>query len=392
MTFIDFFAGVGGFRKGLENAGHKCVGFCEFDKYAVASYTAMHLITEEQRAYLMTLDKKKRLKEILKDEYRNGEWFATDIRLVTGQNVPRADCWCFGAPCQDFSIAGNRAGLDGDRSSLVRQVFRILRELQEADRPEWLIYENVKGMFSSNRGGDYLSILLEMDELGYDAEWFTFNSKYHGVPQNRERVYTVGHLRGRGSAKVFPLKGTDREDRVERIDPESDLVLQIGECKSERNNPNQYRVYDPIGVGAALNTMGGGGREPSTIVKVGERKREGRQEASEHLVIDPCGDAPTLTSSVGGGKCPEVAIRAEILKERGGLPIMHDGYNGKDRNDHLVGTITRHMFDANSRAGQTVVLPVQYKGGQKLWDSISKRTERRSRSRHSMLKRAERIL
>lgn len=171
MTFIDLFAGIGGFRRGLELAGHKCVGFCEWDKYATASYTAMHLITEEQRKYLETLDKKQRVKEILKEEYRNGDWYSADIRLVNAGNVPRCDCWCFGAPCQDFSVAGKRAGLDGDRSSLVREVFRILGELEEDDRPEWLVYENVKGMLSSNGGRDYLAILLEMDELGYDAEW-----------------------------------------------------------------------------------------------------------------------------------------------------------------------------------------------------------------------------
>ena len=307
MTFIDLFAGIGGFRRGLELAGHKCVGFCEWDKYATASYTAMHLITEEQRKYLETLDKKQRVKEILKEEYRNGDWYSADIRLVNAGNVPRCDCWCFGAPCQDFSVAGKRAGLDGDRSSLVREVFRVLGELEEDDRPEWLIYENVKGMLSSNGGRDYLAILLEMDELGYDAEWFNFNSKYHGVPQNRERVYTIGHFRGRGPAKVFPLKGADGEDSVEGMNPEciggfgehksnggtqdyqqdriydsetvatahsanipgganKYAVRQIGECESERNNPNQYRVYEEGGQAPSLNTMGGGGREPHIIV------------------------------------------------------------------------------------------------------------------------------
>lgn len=230
MTFIDFFAGIGGFRKGLEMAGHKCVGFCEWDKYAAMSYTSMHLITDQQRAYLATLDLKKRQKEILKEEYRNGEWYSSDIRRVNAGNIPRADAWCFGAPCQDFSLAGKRAGLDGGRSSLVMEVFRIAEELPEEDRPEWLLYENVKGMLSSNGGWDYFFILAKMDELGYDVEWQLFNSKDHGVPQNRERVYTVGHFRAKGSAKIFPLTGTDGQDRVETLTPE--CVGGFGEQKS----------------------------------------------------------------------------------------------------------------------------------------------------------------
>ena len=258
LTFIDLFAGIGGFRRGMELAGHKCMGFCEWDKFATASYTSMHLITDEQRQKLAGMSLKERQKEILKDEYRNGEWYSPDIRQVGAGNVPKVDCWCFGAPCQDFSIAGKRAGLDGDRSSLVREVFRILGELEEKDRPEWLIYENVKGMLSSNRGGDFLYIILAMEELGYDVEWQVFNSKYHGVPQNRERVYTLGHLRTRGRQKVFPLCGADGEDSAE--------IKQIGQQKAKRNNPNRYRCYDQTGIAPTLGCMEGGGLEPHTAI------------------------------------------------------------------------------------------------------------------------------
>lgn len=99
MKFIDFFAGIGGFRRGMELAGHECVGFCEFDRFAVASYTSMHLLTDEQRKYLSTVPEKQRFKEILKEEYRNGEWYANDIRRVYAGDIPKADCWCFGFPC-----------------------------------------------------------------------------------------------------------------------------------------------------------------------------------------------------------------------------------------------------------------------------------------------------
>lgn len=259
MTFIDFFAGVGGFRKGMENAGHKCVGFCEYDKYAVASYTAMHLITEKQREYLATLDLKRRQKEILKEEYRNGEWYAADIRRVYAGDIPKADIWCFGFPCQDISVAGNQQGFQGNRSSLFFRVMYLLGQLREEDRPHTLLIENVKNLFSVNGGWDFARLLTSLDGGGYDAEWCLLNSKNFGVPQNRERVFIVGHIRGRSFSKVFPLEGTDGTDSVD--------IRQIGkDGTSERNNPNQWRVYDSEGGGPCLTDCQGGGREPHIVV------------------------------------------------------------------------------------------------------------------------------
>ena len=96
MRFIDFFSGVGGFTRGMELAGHTCVGHCEIDKYAEASYRSMHTITEEQRQHLMTLPLKQRQKEILKEEYLNGEWYADNVTRVSPESVPEAECYCFG--------------------------------------------------------------------------------------------------------------------------------------------------------------------------------------------------------------------------------------------------------------------------------------------------------
>ena len=304
MKFIDLFAGIGGFRHGMELAGHKCVGFCEWDKYATASYISMHLLTNEQREYLSTLDLKKRQKEILKDEYRNGEWYSNDIRNVDAGSVPKADCWCFRAPCQDFSIAGKRAGLNGDRSSLVREVFRILGEIEEKSRPEWIIYENVKGMFSSNRGFDYLEILLAMDELGYDCEWQLFNSKDWGVPQNRERVYTVGHLRSRGPAKIFPITGSDGENCVP--------INQIGRLGGEnRENQQRFRGYDPSGLGATLNCMGGVGLEPYTVIPICNTNPSGN--GMNGNVYDSNGLNPALTTNKGEGSKIAITISVDDI-------------------------------------------------------------------------------
>ena len=211
MKFIDWFAGIGGFRRGMELAGHECVGFCEFDKFAVASYTSMHLITDEQREYLSTLDVKKRQKEILKEEYRNGEWYAADIRRVFAGDIPDADCWCFGFPCQDISVAGKQLGFKGNRSSLFFRVMYLVGQLEEEKKPEWLFIENVKNLLSVNRGWDFARLLSALDEGGYDAEWEVLNSKDFGVPQNRERCFVIGHLRSRGGRTVFPLGESDNE-------------------------------------------------------------------------------------------------------------------------------------------------------------------------------------
>lgn len=247
MKFLDFFAGIGGFRKGMEAAGHDCVGFCEFDKWAVASYTSMHLITEEQRQYLSTLTLKQRQKEILKDEYRNGEWYANDIRRVYAGDIPKADCWCFGFPCQDISVAGKQVGFQGNRSSLFFRVMYLIGQLKEEDKPTYLFIENVKNLLSVNGGWDFARLLIEMEQWGYDAEWQVLNSKDFRVPQNRERCFIIGHLRGRSTSKVFPIEGTDGKNSVQII----------AHKDGYRRNT---QVFAPDGITETLDTGQGGGR------------------------------------------------------------------------------------------------------------------------------------
>lgn len=260
MKFIDFFSGVGGFRRGMELAGHECVGFCEFDKFAVAGYTAMHLMTEQEREYISTLPKNKRVAEAEKEEYRHGEWYANDIRRIFAEDIPKADCWCFGFPCQDISVAGKQLGFDGARSSLFFRVIRLVQDLEEKDRPTYLFIENVKNLLSVNGGTDFLKLLIALDESGYDAEWQVVNSADY-VPQNRERVFIIGHLRGRSTAKVFPIEGADRENSVQ--------IKQIGNIKSvKRDNPNRYRVYDVDGISPTLSKMDGGGLSPYIPIPV----------------------------------------------------------------------------------------------------------------------------
>lgn len=215
LTFLDFFSGVGGFRHGLELAGMKCVGFCEKDKFARKSYEAMY--------------------------NTKGEWFHDDITTIDPTRLPKADLWCAGSPCQNVSIAGKRAGLYGERSGLFFTFVELIKSQKEEDKPEWVLLENVKGLLSSGGGRDYLDYLSILDEAGYYLEWQVFNSKDYGVPQNRERIYTLGHLRRKGRRQVLPLS---RESS-------SHLKQLVGGMQS-------YRVYDPSGIATTLVGEGGG--------------------------------------------------------------------------------------------------------------------------------------
>ena len=216
LTFIDFFAGVGGFRLGFELAGLKCIGFCENDKFALKSYKAM-------------FDTK-------------GEWHKDDINTIKSEEIPYADIWCGGTPCQDVSIAGMRKGLSGDRSGLFFKFIELLKGKDEKDKPTFIVLENVKGLLSSHRGFDFTEYLHQISQAGYDAIWQVLNSKDFGVPQNRERVFLIGHLRSRGRREILPIT---RENSAT-------LKKIIGGCQGER-------VYDPKGISCTLTGCGGGG-------------------------------------------------------------------------------------------------------------------------------------
>lgn len=329
MKFLDFFAGIGGFRRGMELAGHECIGFCEFDKFATASYISMHLLTEEQRKALEDIPIKKRQKEILKEEYRNGEWYANDIRRVYAGDIPKADCWCFGFPCQDISVAGKQAGFQGNRSSLFFRVMYLVGQLKEEDKPTYLFIENVKNLLSVNGGWDFARLLIEMEQWGYDAEWQVLNSKDFGVPQNRERCFIIGHLRGRSTSKIFPIEGTDGKNSVS---------LNLFGCLNGRNSQRE-RVYDSGGLSPTISTVPGGNTEPKTAIPVltpdkAEKRQNGRRFKDDGEPMF------TLTSQDRHG----VAI-----DPLGVLRNVRTEYGKEIRKDYESGklNISRHEFLAN---------------------------------------------
>ena len=237
MKFLDLFSGIGGFRSGMEKAGHTCVGYVEIDKFARQSYEAM---------------------------YRTKGLFSkNDIRTVRASEVPKADIWCFGFPCQDISVAGKQKGFAGARSSLFFATTRLIRDLKEKDKPSYLLIENVKNLLSINGGFDFLKLQIELDEIGYDVEWDVLDTA-EVLPQHRERIYIVGHLRGRSTRKVFPIK----RENAKATQPKVRQIGNISNSQSFNGNPQVGRVYDIRGISPTLNTMQGGGREPKIAIPV----------------------------------------------------------------------------------------------------------------------------
>ena len=236
------FAGIGGFRSGMEQAGHKCVGWIEWDKFARQSYQAMY--------------------------NTEGEFNGKDIQQVRGSDLPDSDVWCFGFPCQDVSVSGKQAGLlNGKRSGLFFEVVRLLQERirNKETLPKTLFIENVKSLLSVDGGWGFARMQIELDKAGYDIEWSVINSA-EVVPQNRERVYIIGHLRGSSPSKVFPIIRESKEaDSGTPV--KIHQVGQLNKTESFGGNPQVGRVYGTDGLSPTLNTMQGGGREPKILVR-----------------------------------------------------------------------------------------------------------------------------
>jgi len=180
---LDLFSGIGGFHLGFEKAGYEVQSyFSEVDKYAIDVYS---------------------------NNFKDAKYVGsvTDVR---GGELPKIDVITFGSPCQDFSLAGKRKGMGGDRSSLITEAIRLISEC----RPSLFVWENVKGTFSSNNGEDFWAIIQAFANIGgYRLEWQLLNTKWF-LPQNRERIYLVGYLTDGSGKQVFPI-GEDNKQANE---------------------------------------------------------------------------------------------------------------------------------------------------------------------------------
>ena len=267
---MDLFSGIGGFSLALrraigeENIGY--TGYSDIDKYA---------------------------NQVFKRRFPNAEKLGS-VTDVQPKDLPeRIDLITFGSPCQDFSIAGKRGGIQANRSSLFFEAMRIIR----AKKPKYFIFENVKGLFSSGGGEDFTIVLREIADSGYDGGWELLNSRHYGVPQNRERIYLVGHLRGECRPKVFPLR-----KRKQQIPKLSEQRIQQDKCHTntltaryeaggagsyivenqQKGELNQIgtlgkdseatRVYDSNGLSKTIKDGGGMGAKTG-LYKIGSKIR-----------------------------------------------------------------------------------------------------------------------
>ena len=311
MKFLDLFAGIGGFRLGMESAGHECIGFCEIDKYARASYKAIHNTEGEIELHDITA---------VSDEFIRG--------------IGRVDIICGGFPCQAFSIAGHRRGFEDTRGTLFFEICRFASIL----RPKYLFLENVRGLLNHDGGATFETIIRTLDRLGYDVEWQVLNSKNFGVPQNRERVFIIGHLRGQRTRNVFPL---GRESQS----ISSQSVVKIGNVNPSGNGMNG-EVYQADGLAPTLTTNKGEGQKiaiPVLTPDRAEKRQNGRRFKTDGepmftltaqdrhgvvveneikkygtiqpnfnqsgVVYDTDGIAPTLRAYQGGNLEPKIRVK-----------------------------------------------------------------------------------
>lgn len=273
MKFLELCAGIGGFRQVLENLGCECVGYSEIDKHAIKLYSAWY----------------------------NDECNFGDITKIEAEKLPDFELLAGGFPCQAFSVAGKRGGFNDTRGTIFFDFARIMK----AKKPKFAIFENVKGLLNHDGGKTYETMLRTLDELGYNAQWGILNTRFHGLPQNRERVYIVANLRERSSTKILFERGNGSADKVERT--ENGIIGQFynrkgkthqgsGVISSEGYSPTllattyknprivkigdidglntQYsRVYDSEGVSTTINAQGGGLGAKTGLYNAGDKVR-----------------------------------------------------------------------------------------------------------------------
>ena len=212
LTFGSLFAGVGGFDMGFEQAGWDCKFQVEWDKNC---------------------------QQILNKHWPDvPKWL--DVSDVNGAEIPPVDCIIFGSPCQDLSVAGKRAGLEGERSGLFHEAVRIIKEMRDATNgtyPRWTVWENVAGALSSNNGRDFGTVINEMAKAGaHLQEYALLDAQHFGIPQRRRRIFLLSCFSVTTAERcpnpLLPvtesLPGDTKKGRQKRQEPSSQVAESFG--------------------------------------------------------------------------------------------------------------------------------------------------------------------
>jgi len=268
MKYFSMFSGVGGFELGLE--GHECVGMSEIDKYSSM---------------------------VLKHRFKGVKNYGDATKINTNE-LPEFDMLVGGFPCQSFSIAGKRRGFQDTRGTLFFEIARIVK----AKKPKIVFIENVKGLLNHGKGKTFATIIQTLSELGYDVQWMVLNSKFFGVPQNRERVFIIGNIRGTTKPEILPFR--ENADKIQRVPK----IKIIGSTRSPTAKGTNFRswVHDTSGIIGALSATEY--IEPRKIFEIKNPLKD-KTEFGWHFeqnVYDEDGICRSIKSGQGSGNIPKI--------------------------------------------------------------------------------------
>tara|TARA_R100001594_G_scaffold16721_4_gene34418 strand:- start:4233 stop:5483 length:1251 start_codon:yes stop_codon:yes gene_type:complete len=320
MRLLDLFSGIGGFHKGFEQAGYEFewVGFSEIDKYASAVY---------------------------KHRFPNAKELGDISAIRPERDLPdHIDILCGGFPCQAFSMAGKRKGFDDTRGTLFFEIARLLRHYIDTGKPiDYFVLENVKGLLSHDNGRTFAVIYGVLTDLGYTVECQLLNTKWV-LPQNRERIYIVGHI-GRGSrAKVFPITEDDKRHYEE----------QLSRAQAKRQGQGVQHTQD-----RRRRSLPGDGQ-----VMVKEATSKGYAVAQEGDSINFCNpNSKTRRGRVGKGIAQTLDTGMEQATIHPNKIKILDDYNSKIREDGATPTLTQNSGSKAKRNGIKILGNLKGQGG-----------------------------
>ena len=270
INHLDLFSGIGGFHLGFEKAGFEINSyFSEIDNYAI---------------------------DVYKNNFKKSNYVGS-VTNVQGKQLPKIDAITFGSPCQDFSMAGKRTGMQGKRSSLITEAIRLIDEC----RPRFFVWENVKGTFSSNNGADFWAIMQAFANIGgYRLEWQLLNTKWF-LPQNRERIYLVGYIANGSGRQIFPIgKSIGKDD---------DKIKLYG-----NTNKGSQRgiIYDTKGIMGCLTSTDY--KQPKQIkIEIGTLRTHNDGKGFRKIKDGNCPTIPARAREDGSGQ-PILKIKSNTKK------------------------------------------------------------------------------